>query len=165
MPRAPKPRSDSNGATIHAVGDKPKRPKMDSGDEFEAFVRPIFVLTVGRWFKAMPTDAQPDKDTKGDLVDNLTASFTGTFESLADAATDSYLSTVEDLVDVECPKCGYDGEEEPFDERNEGELLECPRCKFIGKPEEFEEDPDEPDDPDGGEPAVAEEPPARRRRG
>jgi hypothetical protein len=42
-------------------------------------------------------DEQPSKDDKGNVVDNLVAQFTSTVETLVEAATDSYLSTVTTL--------------------------------------------------------------------
>lgn len=146
--------ASSKSATVRTTnGVRPRRPKVDRGEEIEQLTREMFKTTVERWCKEnMEKDEQPNKEVKGNVVDNLAASFTSAIETLVDAATDSYLSTAineGDVEDVECPECDH-----VFvlpDDYDDGDKLKCPKCghKFEledegeGEEEEEEEEVEE----------------------
>ena len=143
----------TKGATIKAaksVDEKPKRPRVDRGAEFETLLRQMFVPVVDKWCKDnLPK--MPDKEARGSVVDNLVALHTSAFETLVDSVTHAYLSTVTDEEGddvIDCPKCGEDVVLD--DDAETGDVVECPHCH-----EEFEvpdfDDGDDDDDPDGGE--------------
>lgn len=148
----PGPRTRS--ATVRVVDDRPKRPKVDSGDEFEGLVRLMFKPKVEAWVKENLKEKLP-KDVVGNVIDNLTAQWTSALETTVDAATDTYLSTTEEGDDeIDCPHCeavfeipeGPDGELVPV-----GTMLQCPECrKAFPLPDEE----DDGNDPDGGERAT-----------
>ena len=98
---------------------RPKRPRVDKGAEFEQQLRPIFKTKVDDWCKdaANKLPEQPDKDTKGIVVDNLVADFTCAFESMFEAAVHSYLATVTDDDD--------DDDDEDEDESDTGDAIDA----------------------------------------
>lgn len=87
--------SRAKSATVKVTDVRPKRPKVDRGEDFEQLVRQMFKKSVDIWCKDS-LDEMPDKETRGNVVDNLAASFTSSIETVVEAATDSYLSTVSD---------------------------------------------------------------------
>lgn len=107
-------------ATVKATSIRPKRPKVDRGEEFEQLVRKMFFGTVERWCKDN-LDEQPNKDARGNVVDNLTACWTSALETTVDAATDSYLSTAAEAAedDDEDEEDDDDDEEEEEEEEEE----------------------------------------------
>ncbi len=117
-------------ATVRVNKDvRPRRPKVDTGAAFEQLVRQMFKQRAEMWCKDN-MDTMPDKESLGNVVDNLTASWTSALETIVDAATDTYLSTsTEDGEDdvVECPKC--DEEFDVPDDADEGDEISCPSCK------------------------------------
>ncbi len=136
----------AKSATIRTTKDvRPKRPKVDRGEEFETTVRQLFKPAVDLWVKDnFPTDDQPDKEQKANVVDNLAAQWTSAIETIVDAATDTYLSTsLGDDEPLECPKCGEEvdlEDEEPGDEIECGACnhkftipddVECPECEVV----------------------------------
>ncbi len=131
-------------ATVRVSKDvRPRRPKVDTGAAFEQFVRLMFKQRVEIWCKDN-MDEMPDKESLGNVVDNLTASWTSALETTVDAATDTYLSTSTESEDddvVECPKC-----KEEFDvpeDADEGDEIECPACKHEFELPEVEDDDEE----------------------
>lgn len=129
---------EKKSATVRTSDVRPRRPRVDRGEEIEHLVRQMFKSTVERWCKDnLDKDAQPDKEVKGNVVDNLTAQFTSAIETLVDAATDSYLSTAsdeEECDEVECPECEEVFELEPDEDGNvpdEGDEVSCPKCKHT----------------------------------
>jgi DNA-directed RNA polymerase subunit RPC12/RpoP len=117
---------------VEKTDPRPKRPKVDRGQECEALVRQLFALSVDEWFE--DEKEKPDKEVKGDVVDNLTALFSSAIETTIDAATDTYLSTFDasgededEEADVKCPKCdaGLVLEEDAESD----DVIECPDCK------------------------------------
>ena len=103
-------RNSGRGTTVPAVDPKPKRPKVDRGEEFEQIARQAFKLTVDEWCKEN-LEEMPPKDVRGGVVDNLAAFWTSALETMIDSATDSYLSTV-------IP--GDDDDDDDDDESGEG---------------------------------------------
>lgn len=145
-------------ATIRATKEaKPRQPKADSGEVFETLIRQMFAPKVDKWCKDN-LDEMPDKEARASVVDNLTASFTSGFETLADGAVDSYLSTATDDDDVydevECPEC-KEVVEIPEDDNGDllepGDKMECPECHKKFK---IPEPPDDSEDVDEGEGAT-----------
>ncbi len=112
-------KNKSKSATVKATkAVKPKRPKVDRGQEIEQLVRQMFKTTVDLWCKN-ELDETPSKEVRGNVVDNLTASFTSGIETIVDAATDSYLSTFAD--DDEDDEEEGDEDEEEDDEEEDDE--------------------------------------------
>jgi len=152
------PREARASATIRTTKEvRPRRPKVDRGEEIEQLTREMFKSTVERWCKEnLGKDEQPNKEVKGNVVDNLAASFTSAIETLVDAATDSYLSTAigdEDIEEVECPEC--ENIFEVPDDYEDGNKLKCPKCKEVFELDE-DEDEDDDEDEDGDEDEVVE---------
>jgi len=130
-------------ATVRVSKDvRPKRPKVDTGAAFEQIVRQLFKQRAEMWCKAN-MEEMPDKESLGNVVDNLTAMWTSALETTVDAATDTYLSTTSDgEVDVvECPKC--EEEFEVPDDADAGDEIECPACKHEFELPEAEEEEEE----------------------
>lgn len=152
----PGPRTKTSGATVHVVDERPKRPRVDSGDEFEGQVRQMFKPKVEAWCKAN-LEGKTEKEVIGNVVDNLTAQWSSAIETIVDAATDSYLSTTDEGEDeVECPKCEHVFEV-PEDEKGDlvpyGTIIQCPECRLRFELQDPGDD-DGGDDPNGGERAT-----------
>lgn len=132
----------TRSATVRVTKDvRPRRPKVDRGEEIEQLVRRMYTVSVDEWCKDKENlDEMPNKEVRSNVVDNLTASFTSTFETLLDASTDSYLSTtLDEGGDIDCPKCGH--EFDPGDDVVDGDETKCPECKhefIVGEPDEVE---------------------------
>lgn len=133
----------TRGTTVKATKDvRPKHPKVDRGEAFEQLVRQLYKPAVERWCKTNASE-MPDKEVRGNVVDNLTAQFTSTLETLIDATTDSYLSTAAmDDDEVDCPKCNASFELPESYEGEEDEEVKCPECKHSFVPDEDDDDDD-----------------------
>jgi DNA-directed RNA polymerase subunit RPC12/RpoP len=148
-------------ATVRVVHEtKPKRPAVDSGEEFETKLREMFKGSVGKWCKANRDDkSQPDKETVGQVVDDLVAHWSSAIETTIEAATASYLSTFDDETDViECPECEHEfdlpethADGRKVKDKDEEQDVECPECKHEFSVELIEGDDEDDDDPDDGE--------------
>ncbi len=122
---------------------RPKRPKVDRGEDLEQLVRQMFKLQVDTWCKDKDNiDEVPTKEVRGSVVDNLTASFTSAIETIVDAATDSYLSMFGDEEAVECPECKHEFDLPDDYEGLDDEEIECPECKHEFTLDD-EDDPEE----------------------
>ena len=106
-------------ATVKATKDpRPKRPRVDKGMEFEQLLRPLLKVKVDSWCVENKEllDEQPDKETKGAVVDDLVADFSSAFETLAEAIVHSYLSGVVDEGD---------DDDDDSDDSDEGESVKA----------------------------------------
>jgi DNA-directed RNA polymerase subunit RPC12/RpoP len=127
---------------------KPRRPRVDREGEAEQHVRQLFKNEVDLWIKENIEGDAPSKEVRGTVVDNLTASFSSSIETLVAAATDSYLSTATEEDDdvIECPEC--EEEFETPEGKEVGDDVKCPKCGEKFEIPDFDDDDDDSEEGD-----------------